>query len=136
MPSIGALIAFRCICFLIPLMLGTTLLIASELAFRRRSVGTKKPAKVTDKATRTPSPLADGRDQISRFPQSAPSFREVVANGLRAPGPDIQLGYRLDQRSTPSKSISNGAGGAAEIFPATSRLPVPPIAKRWAGLSA
>jgi hypothetical protein len=54
--SIGALIAFRCIYFLIPLMLGTTLLIASELAFRHRSFRTKEPAKVADKATRTPSP--------------------------------------------------------------------------------
>ncbi|MBB3452675.1 hypothetical protein FHT86_000931 [Rhizobium sp. BK313] len=54
--SIGALIVFRCIYCLIPLMLGTTLLIASELAFRHRSVGTKEPAKAADKATRTPSP--------------------------------------------------------------------------------
>ena len=37
--SIGALIAFRCSYFFIPLALGTTLLIVSELIFRRRSRG-------------------------------------------------------------------------------------------------
>ncbi|MBB5577801.1 uncharacterized membrane protein YbhN (UPF0104 family) [Rhizobium paranaense] len=53
--SIGALIAFRCIYFLIPLVLGTTLLITSELAFRHRSARTKNAEKVTDQTTRTQS---------------------------------------------------------------------------------
>ncbi|MGY5810328.1 lysylphosphatidylglycerol synthase domain-containing protein [Rhizobium sp. LEGMi198b] len=58
--SIGALIAFRCIYFLIPLILGTTLLIASELMFRHRSARTKDPAKVADKTTRTQAPQRTG----------------------------------------------------------------------------
>jgi len=35
--SIGALIAFRCAYFFIPLALGSTLLVISEMIFRRRS---------------------------------------------------------------------------------------------------
>ncbi|MBB4566820.1 lysylphosphatidylglycerol synthase domain-containing protein [Rhizobium leucaenae] len=54
--SIGALIAFRCIYFFIPLVLGTMLLITSELVFRHRSARTKDPSEVTDEATRTQSP--------------------------------------------------------------------------------
>lgn len=37
--SIGALIAFRCAYFFIPLALGTTLLVISEVIFRRKSRG-------------------------------------------------------------------------------------------------
>ncbi|MEF0943705.1 lysylphosphatidylglycerol synthase domain-containing protein [Rhizobium sp. BR 362] len=58
--SIGALIAFRCIYFLIPLILGTTLLIVSELASRHRSARTKDPAKAADKTTGTQAPQRTG----------------------------------------------------------------------------
>ncbi|MBP2448230.1 lysylphosphatidylglycerol synthase domain-containing protein [Rhizobium leguminosarum] len=42
--SIGALIAFRCVYFFIPLALGTTLLAISEVVFRRRSRGANEAA--------------------------------------------------------------------------------------------
>ena len=42
--SIGALIAFRCAYFFIPLALGTTLLVISEVVFRRRSRGANEAA--------------------------------------------------------------------------------------------
>ncbi len=47
--SIGALVAFRCIYFLIPLLLGTTLLIIGELVFRRRSARAKSSAEAANK---------------------------------------------------------------------------------------
>ncbi|MEZ2224030.1 UPF0104 family protein [Rhizobium sp. RCC_161_2] len=50
--SIGALVAFRCIYFLIPLLLGTTLLIIGELVFRHRSARAKNSAEVVNKTTR------------------------------------------------------------------------------------
>ncbi|ACE94515.1 hypothetical conserved protein (plasmid) [Rhizobium etli CIAT 652] len=43
--SIGALIAFRCTYFFLPLALGTTLLIVSEVIFRRRSRGADEEAE-------------------------------------------------------------------------------------------
>ncbi|EJT02204.1 lysylphosphatidylglycerol synthase domain-containing protein [Rhizobium sp. CCGE 510] len=42
--SIGALIAFRCVYFFIPLALGATLLAISEVVFRRRSRGASETA--------------------------------------------------------------------------------------------
>ncbi|TAY04554.1 UPF0104 family protein [Rhizobium leguminosarum] len=42
--SIGALIAFRCAYFFIPLALGTTLLVISEVVFRRTSRGANEEA--------------------------------------------------------------------------------------------
>lgn len=46
--SIGALIAFRCLYFVVPLALGTTLMIIGELIFERHSARTDNPAQPAD----------------------------------------------------------------------------------------
>ena len=53
--SIGALIAFRCVYFFIPLTLGTTLLIISEAVFRRRSRGASGESDALEKRAQAQS---------------------------------------------------------------------------------
>jgi len=53
--SIGALIAFRCAYFFIPLTLGTTLLVISEVVFRRRSGGADDETDASQKRAQAQS---------------------------------------------------------------------------------